>query len=1028
MVHEIEAAVRAYVSPTPLADKSTWVDRGPSRWTLVFDTETLTDLSQRLRILAYQIRERDRLDETGLAYDPDALTESEFESLSMYAQEHGRVLLTNREFVTEVFEPVALRLRGLVVGHNLGFDISRIASGHGRIAAGHDRPEHGPATRVDRSMLGGVSFALPGTALRVQVKRTSARGSFVRLALPGGYSAEHRNRDLGGNAPDHRGYFVDTATLGGALLGGKLKLERLAELLATAHQKTAVELSSPIGPELLAYAENDVQVTWECFVDLRERASAFGLSRTPIWRIHSEASIAKGLVREMGIAPWRRVQPDFDPGLVATVMETYYGGRVGCGIRATPVPGMLLDFTSQYPTVSALMELWPYHVAGGIEATEEDPAAVQTWLEQLTVGDILNPATWPTLQAIVLVDPFGARMPTRAKYGRESKRDRRRKAKNRNVALPIRADHQAQWWTLADAAASVLETGQAPRVLRVLRFRPREPQADLQPIDIAGDPAYRVDPYTDDVIRRLVELRAMLRTDAARARAAGDERGSKQLRARAGALKKSANSLAYGVPIEVNVTDFAKSIPVNVVRPDGSTFRAVGASRAEEPGEFFNPLLATLVVAGGRLLLATAMRLVRDAGGTYAYWDTDGLFVVATESGGQVVPRGLAADAGVAPVPALTRKAVRAIADRFASLNPYEPGLVRGSILNVVPVAFDPETGVEREIWCLSLAAKRYCLFTLGADGRPSVARTTDDAYRSEHALGHLMAPDKALGSGVWVSRWWEHLVCLELKLDDPEPEWLNDPAFSPLTINSAADERPFRAFNSSRPYPLQVRPGGFAMVAHVRSLSSTKGSPRVLVAPREDDRAKRAELVWFDRADATGTPYRVRTGDSSFVIPGVPTVQSYRDCFEEFRRHPEEKELGPDGEPCAPWTRGQLQPSTVAVVSIVRLGKEASRLVNTDSSEAVEFGAAEYRQSACAGCGVPIPPDRRWCSEACRKRAGRARERVAQVCRCCGEPLQRGGGRLWCSDACRKRSSRAGDRRLVPEADSGAVGLPANA
>ena len=127
MVREIEAAVRAYVSPTPLTDKGTWVDRGPSRWTLVFDTETLTDLSQRLRILAYQIRERDRLDEAGLAYDPDALTESELESLRKYAQENDRVLLTHREFLTEVFEPIALRLWGVVVGHNLGFDISRIA-------------------------------------------------------------------------------------------------------------------------------------------------------------------------------------------------------------------------------------------------------------------------------------------------------------------------------------------------------------------------------------------------------------------------------------------------------------------------------------------------------------------------------------------------------------------------------------------------------------------------------------------------------------------------------------------------------------------------------------------------------------------------------------------------------------------------------------------------------------------------------------------------------------------------------------
>jgi predicted nucleic acid-binding Zn ribbon protein len=1016
MPREIEAAVRAYIVPKPKKTRPPWSDPGPSRFTLVFDTETLTDLSQRLRVLAYQVRNGDHLAEKGFAYDPDALTSSELEALRAHALARGSPLLTHREWVSQVFERVALQLCGFVVGHNLGFDISRIASGHGRIGVGV-----GVGRRVDRSMLGGLSYALPGSDLRIQVKRTSARGAFIRLALGTGFSFEKRNRSRGGNAADHRGYFVDTGTLGGALLGGKLKLKRLAELLGTEHRKTETDLAGPISPDLLDYAANDVQVTWECFVALRDRYRAFGLTRTPIWRVHSEASIAKGLVREMGVVPWRESQPDFDPAVLAALLETYYGGRVGCGIRALAVPGVLLDFASQYPTASALLGLWPYHVARGIEVADEDPSNVQSWLGRVTVDDILDPATWLTLHAIVEVDPNGSRLPTRAKYGRAANRTRRTLTKSRNVALPVRVDHRTQWWTLLDAAASVLETGRAPHVIRVLRFRPLEPQTDLGPIDVAGDTRYRVDPYGDDVIRRLVELRMILRVEASTAKAAGDDRLAAELEARAGALKKSANSLAYGVPIEVNVTDYAEAIRATVVEPNGASFAAVGARRDEQPGEWFNPLLATLVVSGGRLLLAAAMRLVRDAGGTYAYWDTDGLFVVATETGGSVEARGLAAEAGVAPVPALARDTARAIADRFASLNPYDRSLVPGSILSFVPVNYDPETGVEREVWCLSLAAKRYCLFTL-EDGRPRVARSPTEAYRSEHGLGHLLPPDGAAGAENWITRWWEHLVCIELGISDIEPAWFSDPALGPLTIGSTQDERAFGKYNSGRPYSLRVRPGGFGMVAHVSTFARTPGTPRVLVAAREDDRAKRRELDWFDRADPSGRTYKIRTGDPQYVVPGTVAVQSYGDYFVDFRSHPEEKELGPDGEPCRPSTRGQLKPSTVYVTSLVRIGKEANRLSNgNDSAEAAEFGAAEYRQSACAGCGKAIPPNRKWCSEACRKRQERRTARTPRTCLFCGHALS-AGERRWCSEACRKRHTRAPEAAVPPSSRIGST------
>lgn len=1002
MLDDLEAAVRAWAVPDDLkkprasTDAAGWRDPGPSRWSLTFDTETTIGVSQRLRVIAYQVHYDDELREAGLAYDPAAISEAERATVEAYAEANGLVCGTHREFIVKVFMPIAAKGRSLVIGHNLPYDVSRIASGHGRIGGG------------DRRMHGGVSFAFPGTEQRVQVKRNGPRSAFIRLALPEGSSEEKRNRAAGGDLADHRGYFVDTATIGGTLFGRKLPLKRLAELLGTEHRKTEADLGGTVTRGLLAYATTDVQVTWECYVALRDRYAALGLAKTPLWHIHSEAGIGKANLREMNLRPWRTQQPNFPAGVLAAILETYYGGRVECGVRAMSVPGVLVDFASQYPTVSTLMGLWRYHVASGIAALEEDPASVQAMLDAVSVERVLEREFWPTLDAIVLVDPAGTRLPTRAQFQGHGRTKARARAKTRNVALAVHRGHLAQWWTLADAVSSVLETGRAPRVLRVLRFRPRDAQPDLHAIDVAGGPAYRVNPYREDFIRRLVELRAAMRHEAKEAKAAGDATRALELDGRAAATKKAANSIAYGAPIEVNVTDYAMTVGVTVYRPDGSVFRPADVHRSEEPGEWFHPLLATLVVAGGRLLLAAAMRLVHDAAGTYAFCDTDGLFVVATEDGGLVAPRGLAAGrSDLAPVPALSWAQVDAIAGRFAALNPFDLKAVWGSILEVKDVNYDPETGERRELWCFSIAAKRYALFTIAPDGRPSIARSPDERYRSEHALGHLLSPLGRDPEGRWVDRWWEHLLCLELEIPDPVPDWFGAPAVGALTITSAQDERAFAAYNAARPYAERVRPWGFLMTAHVHPFARLGRGPRVLVAPREDDPGGRRDAAWFDRADPGGEVLRIRTGDPTFVVPGTVTVQSYGDYFEEFRRHPESKAAGPDGEPCHPWTRGQLGPLEVTVRRLVRIGKEAGRLASDPTSgEATEFVAQEYRESACAGCGRPIAQNRRWCGEACRKRAERRRIVQARKCGWCGVVLA-DGMRKWCSDVCRKRAQR---------------------
>lgn len=311
----MEVSVRAWAIPDYARHterhkntKPRQADLGPSKWCLIYDTETTHDPAQRLRIGSFQLRKSDRLRHAGLFYDPDVLTDSEVQALREYAATHGLRLLTADEFRDKVFLQVAWDRRGLIVGHNLQFDIPRIAV------------DHGPTQSRDRSMRGGFSYRFSEDEKRshVQVKRVGPGAAFMRVTIPAGVSPEKRNQNRGGRTPNHHGYFLDTATLGGALLGGRASLARLGELLATEHRKSQAEHGEMITPEYLDYAMDDVQVTWECWEKLRNRYAGYR-PKGP-WGVYSEASVGKAHLDEMGLQPVRKLpgnaMPDcFDRGV-----------------------------------------------------------------------------------------------------------------------------------------------------------------------------------------------------------------------------------------------------------------------------------------------------------------------------------------------------------------------------------------------------------------------------------------------------------------------------------------------------------------------------------------------------------------------------------------------------------------------------------------------------------------------------------------------------------------------------------------
>ena len=119
--------------------------------------------------------------------------------------------------------------------------------------------------------------------------------------------------------------------------------------------------------------------------------------------------------------------------------------------------------------------------------------------------------------------------------------------------------------------ASKLVSGKTPTIEQAITFKAEPPQEDLQPVDLFGNPDYRVDPLEHDVFNRFIDLR-----DGAKANGDPNEK----------AIKIIANASSYDIFIEIQRDDVWEKKSLNVYGPDGEGF--ITHSKAlEQPGKFF---------------------------------------------------------------------------------------------------------------------------------------------------------------------------------------------------------------------------------------------------------------------------------------------------------------------------------------------------------------------------------------------------------------------------------------------------------
>ena len=592
---------------------------------LVFDTETTIDECQNLMIGYFQVRHDGYRQHEGLFYDPKMLNSKDFQALSTHSEKNNLNLYTVDEYVDKVFYPEVYVNQSLCIGYNLPFDLSRIAC-----RAGNSR----------KNNKGGFTFTLSEKKWNppIIIKKIGPTYSFK-------FSTALNNS----NKNHFSGYFLDVQNLAEVLLQSRhISLEKAAEKLQTKTRKMKNVTYGRVTERFIDYLIDDVQTTFEVYQKLVQELDHYQI-QIPITKIFSSASMGKYALDQLGIQSFMDKNPDFPPEILGHVMSAYYGGRTECRIRKTPIKVSTLDFTSMYPTVTALLDLWRFITAEKIvtvDVTDEITALVKT----INLEELQDSRVWKLFNVLVKIRPNDDILPVRMDYKGDGK--------TFNVGVNYLTINKDMWYALPDVIASIVQTGNVPTILEAIRFVPDGIQSGLSSTSILG---VEVNPEHETLVKVLVEERQKIKQNLT----ADDN----QLKSRAQAMKILVNAMSYGVFIELNPEDKKSNLEVYGVDSFENS-----ESRFERPGRFFCPIIGVMITAASRLFLAMAEAKVRELGGHHAYMDTDSIYVP----------------------PELAKEVV----EYFEPLNPYDVDI---PLLKVE----------KEDVWFYGISSKRYVLYTM---------------------------------------------------------------------------------------------------------------------------------------------------------------------------------------------------------------------------------------------------------------------------------------------------------------------------
>jgi hypothetical protein len=562
------------------------------------------------------------------------------------------------------------------------------------------------------------------------------------------------------------------------------------------------------------------------------------------------------------------------------------------GSASNELPVVYLDYTSQYPSVFQLLRSQEIVIAESL-TFDDCTTQAQALLDRLTLHDLLEPELWPQLRFLAQVIPNGDILPVRARYNGQSV----------NIVFNYFQHPKGVFYAGPGLAAAKILSGKAPSIVRAFRVVPHGIQKGLRTVLLRGE--VEIDPLEFDMARKVVESRA-------RAKASNPKLVD--------FLKVMANGgMFYGLFAEVSPEREEKEVDVQVFTGNG---RFISRTRdIEKAGRWYCPILASLTVSGGHLLLAMAERLVEDAGGCHGLMDTDSISVVSNKNGGLVPCAGGPHRLGDG------REAVRALSWQevleevvkpLDRLHPYDRSQVKDHFLKIDDVNFD-SSGQQRQLYEFAISSKRYCLYTYSADGNRVIVKV------SAHGLGYLMPPfedppelRKAEGRDEhrWIYEAWQWILARELDGEEAarhcRKDWFDYPAMMQVTVTTPHVIKHLRRLSWSRPMNFMNAP----IVAHGLLPSSLENLS--LVGRYDPEPKAWRDAIYYNRRD--GKPCQIG------AEPGRIPYRSYGSILQSYRLHPESKFLGPDETPCGSETRGLLKRMTVEGVIKQPLRKESNR------------------------------------------------------------------------------------------------------
>jgi hypothetical protein len=894
MIHDLYLRAHILVpgKTSEQAEQSTKRSRSPKLWpdyALVWDTETTLDLEQTLNFGVWRFCQLQGTEyvavQEGIFYR-DGLDAKDIQTILTYKKKYladgllsgadrDLTVLPRAEFIERIFWE-SVRAGALIVGFNLPFDISRIA------------------VRWTAARNGGFSFVLSNLSKK-QVR--NIHRPLVRISPLNGVAEQFELtavRWKKEQAKWRHGRFLDLHTLAFALTDNSYSLAGAITVFKSHPEKIEYEPTGKISEKEITYARRDVHATLGLLNALKQEYDFHPIALRPD-RAYSPASIGKAYLRAMGIAEPMRKFKKLRLKIHGIAMAAYYGGRAECHIRRWPVPVVPVDLTSEYPSVDALLGIWDLLTAVRL-TTKDATKDVRTLLANVALNDLFKPAFWKRLNFYALIVPNGDILPVRSVYDDKSG--------TCHIGLNELHWKQSMWVAGPDLIASVLLSGHIPNVQKAIRVVARGKQRGLKPIKLRS--AISVDPTKEDFFTRVIEYRKQNKNDD-------------RLQY---FLKILANSTSYGTYLELNPVKTDPSDRPKITVYSGEHLSEQPApDTIEQPGSFYFPVLGALITSGGRLLLAMIERCVRDAGGTYLCCDTDALTIVASKTGGAIqMP------AGALPIKALSWKEVEQITSRFDSLSPYSRKIVP-HLLRLTDENYD-KNGAQRQLFGLSIAAKRYALYTTRC-GLPYCNHRKCVTIVDPKAHGLIFfAPGEEREKGLpkWWFELWRILLALEFKQIiepdsnvlivggravnadtgtdvDGQPPWIGLPAMMKMRI--------------STPHYLEQMKGNaspFGFVLHPRTRDKLK---LTLLTPFSKNRAGWTHSLCINTHD--GKNYRLDELSRADII-------TLGDILCGYVQHPEIKSLGPDGEKCKAHTRGLLRRMTIKGGLQHCIGKEVSR------------------------------------------------------------------------------------------------------